>query len=108
MAALRVVTGDDQVALKELLNALLDSLEADRVRLPLLQREVSFRGLHDLAHRVKGGARMVKAQALITCCETLESLCERQARSALGAAIEALDQAMGDLHKRLSDYGKQP
>ncbi len=108
LAALRVVTGDDQVALKELLNALLDSLEADRVMLPLLQREVSFRGLHDLAHRVKGGARMVKAQALITCCETLESLCERQARSALGAAIEALDQAMGDLHKRLSDYGKQP
>ncbi|MGC3441020.1 hypothetical protein, partial [Enterococcus faecalis] len=31
LAALRVVTGDDQVALKELLNALLDSLEADRV-----------------------------------------------------------------------------
>ena len=104
LGSLRVVTGDDQVALKELLNALLDSLEADRVRLPLLQRQVSFRGLHDLAHRVKGGARMVKAQALTTCCETLERVCERQERTALGAAIEAVDEAIDDLHKRLSDY----
>jgi len=47
---------------------------------------------------------MVKAQALTTCCETLERVCERQERTALGAAIEAVDEAIDDLHKRLSDY----
>lgn len=108
LGSLIVVTGDDREALKELLSALLDSLDADRAKLPMLQRRVNFRGLHDLAHRVKGGARMVNAQALVTCCETLEALCERQERAALGAAIEAVGAAIGDLHQRMSDYCKQP
>ncbi|WP_370656350.1 Hpt domain-containing protein, partial [Klebsiella pneumoniae] len=30
-------------------------------------------GLSDLAHRVKGGARIIKAQRLIQACEGLET-----------------------------------
>lgn len=102
-----MVTGDDRAALKELLSALLDSLEVDRAMLASLQRQHRFGELHDLAHRVKGGARMVKAQALIASCETLEAVCERQERSALAAAVMAIDVAIGDLHQHMGEYYKQ-
>jgi len=67
LKALTVVTGDDSAALKELLSALLDSLKVDRAILALPLRQHSFGELHELAHRVKGGARMVKAETLIAC-----------------------------------------
>ena len=107
LKALKVVTGDDHAALNELLSALLDSLEADRAMLALLARQHSFSGLHDLAHRVKGGARMVKAEPLIASCEMLEAVCERQERSTLGAAVATIDTAIADLHQRMGDYCKQ-
>ncbi|PIB40797.1 histidine kinase [Pseudomonas sp. 2822-15] len=107
LTALTVVTGDDSAALKELLGALLDSLKADRAILALPLRQHSFGELHELAHRVKGGARMVKAETLIACCETLEAVCERHKRSALAVAVKAIDAAIADLHQRMDAYCKQ-
>jgi len=103
-----MLTGDDHAALNELLMPLLDSLEADQRLLPSLRRQADFAQLHDLAHRAKGGARMVKAHALIACCETLEAVCERQDLQALGAAVEDVEQAIDDLHHSLSVYCNQP
>ncbi|KAF2406758.1 two-component system, NarL family, sensor histidine kinase EvgS [Pseudomonas antarctica] len=104
LSTLISLTGDDHVALKELLIPLLDSLEADRALVPRLQQSFNFHALHDLAHRAKGGARMVKAQSLIACCETLEGICQRQERNALSLAADAVDTAIGDLHDGLSTY----
>ena len=64
-------------------------------------------GRHELAHRVKGGARMVKAHALVACCETLEGVCERRDRGALAAAVEAVGAAIDGLHHSLSQHCKQ-
>ncbi|KMT53288.1 transporter substrate-binding domain-containing protein [Pseudomonas fildesensis] len=108
LGALVALTGDDHAALKELLMPLLESLETDRALLPSLQRQADFARLHDLAHRAKGGARMVKAQALITCCEALEAVCEKQDRDALDNAAEAVGEAIDDLHRCLSVYCNQP
>ena len=108
LGALIMLTGDDHAALNELLMPLLDSLEADQRLLPSLRRQADFAQLHDLAHRAKGGARMVKAHALIACCETLEAVCERQDLQALGAAVEDVEQAIDDLHHSLSVYCNQP
>ncbi|UXZ24845.1 transporter substrate-binding domain-containing protein [Pseudomonas sp. YeP6b] len=104
LSTLISLTGDDHAALKELLEPLLDSLETDRALLPSLQHTTNFHALHDLAHRAKGGARMVKALALIACCETLESVCQRQERKALGSAVDAVSEAIGELHHYLSAY----
>ena len=104
---LLMLTQGDNAALNELLLPLLDSLAEDRRRLSVLNGQGDIAKLHDLAHRVKGGARMVKAQVLITCCETLEDVCERRDSSGLGAAVEALDVAIEQLHHSLSRYRNQ-
>ncbi|WLH81232.1 transporter substrate-binding domain-containing protein [Pseudomonas sp. FP2335] len=108
LSALIALTENDRGALKELLTPLLDSLEADRALLPTLRQEADFARLHDVAHRAKGGARMVKAQALISCCETLEAVCEAKDKTALGAAVDAVSDACADLQQRLSVYCNQP
>ncbi|HCT08256.1 MAG TPA: hybrid sensor histidine kinase/response regulator, partial [Pseudomonas sp.] len=107
LGALIALTGDDPAALNELLKPLLDSLGADRALLPVLQRKTDFAKLHDLAHRIKGGARMVKAQGLITCCETLEATCEQQERERLGAVVDELRVALDESHHSLSHYCNQ-
>ncbi|TFY94792.1 response regulator [Pseudomonas nabeulensis] len=107
LSSLIALTGTDHAALNELLEPLLVSLDDDRALLPALMDPVDFAKLHDLAHRVKGGARMVKAQALTDCCETLERACELRDRKALGAAVDAVGAAIEALDHGLNSYGKQ-
>lgn len=108
LSTLIALTGDDHAALKELLLPLLESLDADHRLLPSLLRDHDFARLHDLAHRAKGGARMVKAHALLACCETLESVCENQDGEALGSAVQHVSAALGDLKQGLGVYCNQP
>ncbi|AVE03114.1 hybrid sensor histidine kinase/response regulator [Pseudomonas palleroniana] len=108
LSTLAALTGGDPYVLEELLMPLLDSLAADRTLLSTLQRKADFAGLHDLAHRAKGGARMVKAHTLIQGCEALATVCERRDREALGPVVEALDDAIDDLQRGLSMYCKRP
>ncbi|WP_411379737.1 transporter substrate-binding domain-containing protein [Pseudomonas sp. MPB26] len=107
LSALISLTGGDTGALNELLEPLLSSLAEDRVRLLALRQHADFATLHDLAHRVKGGARMVKAQALVNCCETLESVCENADRDAVSDAVEALCTAIDGLRHSLSQLSKR-
>jgi two-component system sensor histidine kinase EvgS len=107
LSPLITLTQGDNDALKELLTPLLGSLREDYALLSPLKSQVDFARLHDLAHRVKGGARMVKAQALITCCETLERVCERRDSDALGAAVDALEVVIEQLHQSMGRYSNQ-
>ncbi|WP_043050241.1 MULTISPECIES: transporter substrate-binding domain-containing protein [Pseudomonas] len=104
LSTLIALTGDDRPALIELLAPLLESLKADRALLSPLQSQADFAKLHDLAHRAKGGARMVKAYGLISCCEALEQVCEQQDRQALGSTVEGVGEAIETLHHGLSVY----
>ncbi|MGK9418497.1 transporter substrate-binding domain-containing protein [Pseudomonas cedrina] len=106
LSTLTSLTGGDTSALNELLVPLLSSLAEDRSRLLALRQHADFATLHDLAHRVKGGARMVKAQALVNCCEALESVCENADRDAVAVAVEALCTAIDDLRHSLGQYSK--
>ncbi|NWD22484.1 transporter substrate-binding domain-containing protein [Pseudomonas yamanorum] len=108
LSPLEKLTGGDIVAVKELLAPLLDSLEADHGQLATLEKTADFARLHDLAHRTKGGARMVKAQALMDSCEQLEKVCERQAHNELAGAVAAVDEALAQLHHTLSLYCNPP
>ena len=107
VSSLIALTEGDKAALNELLLPLLNSLKEDRAVLRAQQGQVDFAALHDLAHRVKGGARMVKATTLITCSETLEGVCERRDSAAVGAAVEALGAAIDHLHQSLERYCHQ-
>ncbi|NWE39123.1 transporter substrate-binding domain-containing protein [Pseudomonas yamanorum] len=108
LSYLEKLTGGDIAAVKELLAPLLDSLEADHGQLATLEKTADFSRLHDLAHRTKGGARMVKAQALMDSCEQLEKVCERQAHNELAGAVAAVDEALAQLHHTLSLYCNPP
>ena len=108
LSTLIALTGDDRPALIELLAPLLESLKADRALLFPLQSQADFAKLHDLAHRAKGGARMVKAYGLISCCEALEQVCEQQDRQSLGSTVEDVGEAIDTLHHGLSVYCNQP
>jgi len=98
------LTGGDTEAIKELLAPLLDSLDADLAGLAPLHQQVDFAGLHDLAHRVKGGARMVKAHILVVACEVLEGVCERRDRDGLASAVVGMRDALDELHHFLFVY----
>ncbi|WP_426134968.1 transporter substrate-binding domain-containing protein [Pseudomonas sp. PWP3-1b2] len=107
LSALMTLTDDDHAALTALLLTLLESLVADRALLSSQAFKGQFHALHDLAHRVKGGARMVKANALIASCEALEGVCERQDSTALPSAVEAVGKALEALHAGLSAFCNQ-
>src|SRR3546814_6461578 len=61
-------------------------------------------GLADLAHRVKGGALIIRAKGLIAACEALESACRGGDRPLLAAAVDEVRQAMDQLTERLQAY----
>ncbi|WP_321356031.1 transporter substrate-binding domain-containing protein [Pseudomonas extremaustralis] len=107
VSSLIALTEGDKAALNELLLPLLSSLKEDRAVLRAQQGKVDFAALHDLAHRVKGGARMVKATTLITCSEALEGVCERRDSAAVGATVEALGAVIDHLHHSLERYCHQ-
>lgn len=108
LSTLVALTGDDHAALVGLLAPLLKSLGEDRALLPRLASQADFAKLHDLAHRAKGGARMVKAYLLISGCEALEAACEQRDRQALGPAVDGVNEALDVLHRGLKAYCNQP
>ncbi|MFS0828002.1 transporter substrate-binding domain-containing protein [Pseudomonas phoenicis] len=96
-------------ALKGLLDDLLESNDRDVTRFCELAKVGDQRGLAEQAHRIKGGARMVKAQRLVRLCERVERACGRPGvtsaelsdwveclREAVWAVQTALEQALGE------------
>lgn len=94
LASLEQLTYGDQASIRSLLQDLLSSNEEDQVRLLKLFSQNDLTGLADLAHRVKGGARIVKAKRLIQCCEQLQIDCDGQDASRLTQSVDALHQTM--------------
>ena len=98
---LEQLTRGDRAVLRSLLGDLASSNEEDMSRLLKLFTRHDVNGLADLAHRVKGGARIIKAQALIHCCERLEAACKGFDEAQLTAAVDQLQQAMERLGETL-------
>ncbi|CAD5110526.1 transporter substrate-binding domain-containing protein [Zestomonas carbonaria] len=88
--------------IRRLLGDLAQSNREDLERLSTLMQGVDCQGLAELAHRVKGGARMARIRPLLEACERLEMVCKqgreeadiRQAGSALRDAMHWLDEAI--------------
>nr|WP_315975331.1 transporter substrate-binding domain-containing protein [Pseudomonas sp. 6D_7.1_Bac1] len=98
---LEQLTRGDEALIKSLLADLARSNEEDMSRLLKLFTQHDLPALADLAHRVKGGARIIKAQGLIHCCVSLEAACEGFDAEQLTAAVDALQQAMERLAETL-------
>ncbi len=76
LAHLQHIVGGDHIALNALLADLRSSIREDLNQLEQVQHDP--RALAELAHRVKGGARIARAQGLVKVCEQLEQDCAVQ------------------------------
>ncbi len=104
LSSLEQLTRGDPESIKSLLGDLADSNEQDLARLLELFAKNDLPGLADLAHRVKGGARIVKAHSLIVCCEQLETACNELGGERLTESVDALHQAMERLAETLEAH----
>ncbi|WP_420231898.1 transporter substrate-binding domain-containing protein [Pseudomonas sp. ABY48] len=101
LTSLEQLTGGDTTAIRALLEELVSSNADDQARLLHLSSRQDLPGLADLAHRIKGGARIVQAQRLIAACEALEKACRGGDTLRLAEAVEDLRQAMEHLAEQL-------
>ncbi|WHS63248.1 transporter substrate-binding domain-containing protein [Pseudomonas sp. G2-4] len=101
LTSLEQLTGNDSTAIKQLLKELVNSNAEDAARLRRLSAQQDLPGLADLAHRIKGGARIIQAQRLIAACEALENACRSSDRTLLAQAVDDLHQAMEQLAEQL-------
>lgn len=101
LSGLRHFTGADDELITQLLHDLIVSNREDRERLLHVHASGDRHGLQDLAHRIKGGAQMVRAQNLVECCERMEQACHQGDSSLIDAAVDQLQQAMTRLDHSL-------
>ncbi|MDD1015648.1 ATP-binding protein [Pseudomonas rubra] len=105
LMALEQLTGGNQASMKALLGDLLLSIEQDLGGLDGLRLSGELGGLADLVHRIKGGARMIRARALLDACAQLEQACSNCApNQQLWRLVDQLCDAMAHLQSSLSRY----
>ena len=88
--------------IKRLLTELERSSAEDLEALRALGSGASRQQLRSLSHRIKGGAKMLKAHGLVGHCDALEQACTGKAPDkAIEALLAALEQSLKDLHEHL-------
>lgn len=101
MSGLERFADVDRELIDQLLRDLALSNREDRVHLLALHAGGNRPGLQELAHRIKGGALMVRALALVECCEQLEQACNDGRGALIDDAVDQLQQAMARLDRHL-------
>ena len=104
LCGLESLTNGDADALKHLLEPLISSLEDDMAALLKAFTKHDLPGLGDVAHRVKSGARMVKATPLALCCENLEEACVSSEWTQLAQRVDELYEAMAQVLEVIEVY----
>lgn len=66
------LTGGDPLVIRRLLEGLVEGINEDLTRLAHVRACGANSGVMELAHRVKGAARLIKAHLLTECCEQLQ------------------------------------
>lgn len=97
---LEQLTRGDKDVIRKILQELDANNEEDMTHLQKLFAQHDVQGLSNLAHRIKGGARIISYAALTQCCEEVEAACREEERAALTETINSLYQCM----ERLSFY----
>ncbi|MHC8382746.1 transporter substrate-binding domain-containing protein [Pseudomonas sp. LB3P14] len=101
LTGLELYVGDDRTLINQLLRELAETNRYDRDDLLAAHVSGNCHRLEDLAHRIKGGARMVRAERLIECCEHLERACAEGRAALIDEAVDQLQHAMARLDQSL-------
>jgi two-component system sensor histidine kinase EvgS len=102
LSGLEQYVGEDRTLLDQLVHELAVTNRSDRNNLLQAHASGNRPDLQDLAHRIKGGARMVRAVRLIERCEQLERVIDGEDLALIDEAVEQLQSAMSSLDERLS------
>ena len=102
LQGLDLLTGGNPELARRLLAELLSSNRLDRQELLALADQGEPQALIDVAHKIKGAARIAQASRLIECCEALEHACHDTApEQVVARCLNAMDQAMLELEQAL-------
>jgi two-component system sensor histidine kinase EvgS len=102
LSGLEQYVGADRTLIDRLVRELTVTNRVDRDDLLQAHANGNHCVLRDLAHRIKGGARMVRAQRLIEHCEQLERVIDEGNTMLLDEAVDQLQHAMSSLDQHLS------
>lgn len=102
LGELRHLTQDDEQLTRNLLQQLSQSVSEDLATLRALPADAPGETLRALAHRIKGGAKMLKVRTLVKDCEAIEQAHDQglptvDHRLQLQASLETLLDELGDV-----------
>lgn len=99
---LSALTGGNPQLAQRLIDELLASNQADLEELEACTRQCDRAGLANVAHKIKGAARIIQACELIERCEALERVCEKDTSTeAVQGCLQAIEEAMIHLEQAL-------
>lgn len=105
MGSIAALTGDRPEMIEQLISQLISSCREDALELTEASTRGDKRGLREVAHKVKGAARIISASEVIDLCERLENACdEEESVTALIGHANALKVAMVVLEKALLEH----
>ncbi|MBF8722576.1 transporter substrate-binding domain-containing protein [Pseudomonas guariconensis] len=101
---LRHLTQDDETLIRRLLDQLAHSASEDLAALRALGDPPGDKATHALAHRIKGGAKMLKVRGVVGDCEAVEhAVAHGQPTGAALRRLEAsLETLLGELRESLA------
>ena len=104
MGSVNALTGERPEMIRRLLEQLLRSSEEDRLELNTLEAQGDRAQIRQMAHKIKGAARIVRAARVIETCEAMEAACTETAPlDTVDAYKHAVSVAMIDLERALRD-----
>ncbi len=101
LGELRHLTQDDEQLARHLLEQLMQSVSDDLAALRALATDAPGESVRALAHRIKGGAKMLKVRTLVKACEAIEQAHDQgrptaQLRMQLQDSLQDLLVELGD------------
>ncbi|MFJ2455929.1 transporter substrate-binding domain-containing protein [Pseudomonas protegens] len=103
LESLHTLVGSEPTMLHHILSELLTNNRTDLQTLETLLRERATSELAELAHRIKGAARVVKGEQLVESCRQLEDACQNpdMSMSLVTECVEQVKQAIVTLEQHL-------
>jgi HPt (histidine-containing phosphotransfer) domain-containing protein len=102
MSSIVALTGNRPEMIQSLIDQLISSCRDDARELAEASVPGKRQDIRDVAHKIKGAARIISARQVIDLCETLEHACESgTADMVIADHARALQDAMTALEREL-------
>jgi two-component system sensor histidine kinase EvgS len=105
MGSIKALTGDRPEMIQHLISQLISSCQDDARELAEVGSRGDRQAIRDVAHKIKGAARIISASEVIESCDKLEHACEGvEADAGIAVQAQALARAMAVLEKELMKH----